>query len=76
MKKSNETVAVVEPITKFYAVHQDQGQFYKIETIKMQGDKIVSRKLDDESDYLAVKLAEMKHKLFGRFYFPDKDKDD
>lgn len=75
MKKSNEVETVTEPTIKFYAVHQDGGQFYKIETLKVQGNKIVDRNIDNESDYLAVKLAEMKHKLFGRFYFPDKDKE-
>jgi hypothetical protein len=75
MKKSNEVETVTAPTVKFYAVHQVEGQFFKIETLKVQGDKIVDRTIDEDSDYLAVKLAEMKHKLFGRFYFPDKDKE-
>jgi hypothetical protein len=63
-----------QPTEKFYNVKMVEGNFFVIDTVKIQGDKVVSRE-ENESDYMAVQLMKLKHKTFGRYYFPDKAND-
>lgn len=52
----------------FYNVKQVEGMFFVIETVTVQGDKVVKRE-ESPSDFMAVQLTKLKHATFGRFFF-------
>jgi hypothetical protein len=66
MKKQVEAES---PSREFYAVDKVDGNFFIIETILVNDKDQVVKRERDESDYLAVKLAKLKHSLFGKYYF-------
>ncbi len=57
------------PTEEFYNVtKEDGGVFFSIETVKIQGDKVISREKND-SNYMAVQLTKLKHMTFGKYFF-------